>query len=46
MAEVTRCNVDDCVWNSDGACNADEVEIEYVLNAAGFNPHCISYEES
>lgn len=40
-----RCGVEDCKYNQDGECNADDVEINYISIASGFHPICDTYEE-
>lgn len=45
MGSIYRCGVDDCKYNQDGECNADDVEINYGITASGFHPMCDNYEE-
>lgn len=40
MAEIYKCGVDDCKYNRERECKANEVEINDVLTTSGFHPIC------
>lgn len=45
MGEVRRCGCEDCDWNAFGECEAEEVDIDYEMTAAGLQPVCQQYIE-
>lgn len=45
MAEIWNCGCTDCTWNNYGDCEADSIEIDYEMTAAGLQPLCQSYKE-
>lgn len=45
MAEIRNCGCTDCTWNAYGECEAEEVDVNEELTAAGFLPICQTYIE-